>query len=72
MAYPIPLDKMTLEEKIQVMELIWNDLCARTDTVPTPSWHEDILADREAAARRGDDAFEDWETAKEKIRKQVL
>jgi hypothetical protein len=72
MTYPIPLDKMTPEEIIQVMESTWDDLCARADTIPSPSWHEDMLADRETAMSGGDEAFEDWETAKAKIMKQEL
>jgi hypothetical protein len=28
MAYHLPLDTLTIEEKIQVMETLWNELCA--------------------------------------------
>jgi hypothetical protein len=30
----------------------------------SPAWHEDVLAERDATQKRGDDKFEDWETAK--------
>ncbi len=62
----LPLGKMSVEEKIQAMESIWDDLCARADSMTSPPWHADVLAEREAAIERGEDDFEDWETAKRK------
>lgn len=67
----LPLDKMSVEEKIRVMEAIWDDLCRRAEAVQSPDWHGEILAEREAAIERGEDQFEDFETAKEKIRSDV-
>jgi hypothetical protein len=71
MAITIPLDKMSIEEKIQTMESIWDDLCARADSMPSPPWHREVLAEREAAIRCGEDKFEDWETAKRNIKNQI-
>lgn len=34
-------------------------------------WVEDVLAQRQAAVDRGEDAFEDWDTAKRDIRNKV-
>jgi hypothetical protein len=31
MAISIPLESMSVEEKIQIMEIIWDDLCHKTD-----------------------------------------
>jgi hypothetical protein len=71
MAISLPLDKMSVEEKIQAMESLWEDLCSRAGSVVSPSWHADILADREAAIRSGQDGFEDWDAAKEKIKRSL-
>ena len=43
----LPLEKMSTEEKIQAMEAIWNDLCKNGENLPTPSWHGEILHERE-------------------------
>ena len=67
MPISLPLDEMSAEEKVRVMESLWDDLCRRADAVVSPPWHGDVLADREAAIQRGKDHFEDWETAKRKI-----
>jgi len=64
----LPLDKMTVEEKLQVMEEIWDDLSGRAEGVPSPSWHGEVLAEREQAVERGEAVSEEWEAAKSKIR----
>ena len=71
MANTLPLDKMSVEEKIQAMESLWEDLCSRAGGVASPAWHEDVLAERDAAHQRGEDAFEDWDEAKRYIRNKV-
>ena len=71
MASTLPLDTMSVEEKILAMETLWDDLCGRAGGVQSPAWHEDVLADRDAARQRGEDASEDWEEAKRNIRNKV-
>ena len=67
----LPLDKMSVEEKIQTMESLWDSLLHENSEIASPDWHGEVLAEREVAIERGDVHFEDWESAKEKIRKQI-
>ena len=67
----LPLEKMSTEEKLQVMEAIWDDLSRHADELQPPAWHGDVLAAREDAVRRGDQKFEDWAVAREKIEKGI-
>lgn len=67
----IPLDKMTTEDKIRTMEELWDDLCKHADKVPSPSWHKDVLAQREEAVSEGKDNFNDWDIEKERIRQAL-
>lgn len=71
MANTIPLEKMSVEEKLQAMESLWDDLCSKAAGVSSPAWHEDVLAERDAMQKRGDDEFEDWGAAKRNIRTKV-
>lgn len=61
----IPLDTMTVKEKLRAMEEIWADLRRQPETVPSPNWHRDVLDGREQ-----NDAlsYEDWKIAKDRIR----
>ena len=71
MASTLPLEKMSVEEKLQAMESLWDDLCSKAGGMASPGWHEDVLAERKAMQERGDDHFEDWDAAKRNIRNKV-
>ena len=71
MAVSLPLKEMTIEEKLRIMEDIWDDLRQHADQVPIPSWHGEVLAERKAAIERGEGVFTDWETARRRIEKEI-
>lgn len=71
MPFSIPLDKMSLEEKLQTMEAIWDDLCESAGSLRSPDWHKTILQERDDAVREGKDEFVAWETAKKDIQDQL-
>ncbi len=72
MAISLPLEKMSIEEKIGTMESIWNDLCGTNESsILSPPWHKEILAEREESIKQGKDHFIDWSVAKEKIKKDI-
>jgi putative addiction module component (TIGR02574 family) len=67
----LPLDTMSVAEKLQTMEAIWENLSANPETIESPAWHEDELRIREDQLASGDVKFLDWEKAKEEIRRQT-
>ncbi|MBM4026559.1 MAG: addiction module protein [Planctomycetes bacterium] len=69
MGITLPLDKMTTAEKLAEMERLWDDLCRHPDDVPSPDWHEAVLAEREKLVTEGKMSFIDLDEAKERIRK---
>ncbi|NKB35875.1 MAG: hypothetical protein GKR93_01725 [Gammaproteobacteria bacterium] len=71
MAVSLPLDKMSREEKIQAMEVLWEDLCNSNDGVHSPEWHKKLLKDREEALEQDDDEFTDWDEAKKEIASRI-
>ena len=71
MSVRIPLDSMTVDEKLSVMEEIWADLSRKPDNVPSPDWHRDVLSERERKHADGSISYSDWTDAKERIRKKI-
>jgi hypothetical protein len=71
MKLSIPLDKMTTEEKLRVIEEIWTDLLREPKDVPSPAWHADVLSAREQRIREGTSQFSDWNEAKSRIREKA-
>jgi hypothetical protein len=67
----IPIDQMTLAEKLLAMETLWDDLCRQEAGVPMLQWHRDLLDERERLVREGKARFTDWETAKRRITGQT-
>ena len=71
MTVSLALKDMTVVEKLQVMEAIWDELSRNADDVPSPDWHRDPLSEREAAIVRGEVKFEDWATARKKLEQAI-
>ena len=65
----LPLQTMSVEEKLQEMEAIWGSL--QPSEYDSPEWHEEVLIRREAAEQSGASEFMDWQQAKHEIRKAV-
>jgi len=71
MGSPLKIDTMTLTEKLDAMETLWDDLCHHVQDVAVPEWHHEVLAAREADLADGTARFDDWETARDKIRETL-
>ena len=67
----LPLSKLTLAQKLDLMEAIWDDLTKNEKTLESPDWHETVLKDREKALTAGKATVSDWEEAKERIRRNL-
>ena len=64
----LPLDQMTVADKLRVMEALWTDLTRLPEEFQSPTWHEAILKEREERVRSGQETFIDWEVAKQELR----
>jgi len=71
MPVTLPLSDMTVSEKLQLMEALWEDLSRNADAVESPEWHREVLEDREQRIASGEARFSDWEQAKAEIRRRV-
>lgn len=68
----VALESLSVEEKLQMMESLWDSLLNVTGTIDSPNWHGEILAEREQGVSNGTDHFESWEIAKETLRNQLI
>ena len=63
----LPLDKMTIEDKLSTMEVLWENISDCSSEFSSPEWHGEILKQREKDLKNGNDKFEDWEYVKREI-----
>ena len=64
----LPLDQMTREEKLRIMEELWTDLSRHELQFESPAWHGDVLRERAEAVKSGKETFVDWEDVKKQLR----
>ena len=67
----LPLSKLSLAQKLDLMETLWASLTQNEKRFKSPAWHESVLKDREKAFKAGRVTVSDWGKAKERIRKKV-
>lgn len=63
------IERMSLEERLRTMELLWASITRTPETVPSPGWHEAVLADRLAKIERGEGEFLTLAQLKERLLK---
>lgn len=67
----LPLDQMTIAEKLRAMETLWADLTREEKDFPSPAWHGDVLRERDERLKSGQETPLDWETAKQRLRDRL-
>ena len=51
------IEKMSVSERLQAMDQLWDSLNRSDEEIPSPDWHQEVLADRKARAQRGEAKF---------------
>ena len=59
--------RLPLQDKLLVMEALWDDLSRHSREVEVPQWHKDVLDERERLLNAGEARFIDWEVARQEI-----
>ncbi len=71
MKISLPIDRMSTAEKIETMELLWDDLCKVPENFQSPEWHSDILKIRDNRVKNGKESPVDWAEAKKRLRDSI-
>jgi len=71
MPITLPLETMTVNDKMQVMENIWLSFRQNPAEMESPAWHGDVLAARKKRVSGGTAQYDDWEKTKRRIRATV-
>ena len=66
----ITLDKMTVPEKLRLMEALWVDLSRPEAGMELPAWHANALRETAQRVAEGKETAVDWETAKRELRER--
>jgi putative addiction module component (TIGR02574 family) len=69
MSIELPLDTMTVAEKVQLLETVWDSLCRESGDVRSPGWHRDVLEERTRRLQSGQATVSSWNDAKARLLK---
>ncbi|MBI4026990.1 MAG: addiction module protein [Verrucomicrobia bacterium] len=61
------LKELPITEKIQIMEVLWEDLRERFDRMDLPQAHKDLLDQRRSRVEEGTAKLLDWDAVKSTI-----
>jgi putative addiction module component (TIGR02574 family) len=71
---PIPMNAdfahvfgLSVAEKLQLVEDLWDDIAARPENIPVPDWQKEELARRKANYLQHPGSGSSWEEVQERI-----
>jgi putative addiction module component (TIGR02574 family) len=67
----LPLDRMTVEEKLRAIEVLWDDLCRNEKQLPVADWQKQLFDEREQQIQTGEAKFSDLDAAEKRIRERT-
>ena len=67
----LPLSDYSYEQKLDLLEILWDDLTRNETVLKSPDWHQEILKDRGQTVSSGRVKVSDWKELKERIRRNV-
>lgn len=59
--------KLPRQDKIRLMEALWNDLSNSPEELESPKWHSSVLKDTEARYINDEEKPIDWDEAKKTL-----
>ena len=62
------IERMSVAERLQAMDQLWDSLTRDSDEIPSPEWHQQVLADRKARAQRGEAKFLTMDQLRSRLR----
>jgi len=71
MAVDLLLAQMSLDDKLQAMELLWADLAKDPSQVVSPAWHGDVLRSRREQLQQGKASFQSRESGMDELRAEL-
>ena len=60
-------DALTVPEKVQLLEQVWQSLCSQPDSFSSPEWHTDVLVERRQRLLDGSAKRLSWHEAKTQL-----
>jgi putative addiction module component (TIGR02574 family) len=67
MSIELPLDTLSVAEKVRLLESVWASLCQKSGDVQSPEWHREVLQTRMQRLADGRATVSPWSAAKTRL-----
>jgi len=67
MSVEIPLDNLSVSEKVCLLERVWDSLCSKSGDVRSPDWHREVREIRKRRLEEGRATVSPWSEAKARL-----
>ena len=67
MSVDIQIETMSVAEKVQLLESVWQSLCTHPGDVRSPEWHREVLEERRRRLEDGRATISAWADAKARL-----
>jgi hypothetical protein len=64
----LEIQQLPRQEKLRLMEILWDDLSRPEAEFESPAWHAEALRETTERRARGEESLLDWDEAKAKLR----
>ena len=71
MKVAVDLKAMSIPEKVELLQAVWEDLLQSESELQSPDWHGDVLRERDERVNSGREKFVDWEEVKAQLRREL-
>ncbi|MCB1045086.1 MAG: addiction module protein [Acidobacteria bacterium] len=63
--------QLSVNEKVQVLQDLWDQIAESPDQLPVPEWHKTTLDQRKREWESSQDPGEDWDDVKCRLRENL-
>jgi putative addiction module component (TIGR02574 family) len=67
---PPGFDELSVDEKIDYLQSLWDWIAATPESIPVPDWHREILDERLKDLEADLGAGDSWDVVQERLRKK--
>jgi putative addiction module component (TIGR02574 family) len=67
---PPGFDELSVDEKIDYLQSLWDRITATPESIPVPDWHREILDERLKDLEADPGAGDSWDAVQERLRKK--
>ena len=65
---PAGFDELTIEEKLDYVESLWDRITAKPETIAVPDWHLEVIEQRTHEGQAGSHRGRSWDDFREELR----